>query len=163
MNSWTFKTAGPIETMRLAEACAEAAVPSLLIAMRGAMGIGKTTFVRGLARGLGLGDVAHSPTFTLIAEHMGGRIPLYHVDLYRMGNVSDTDVHLLDEYLFGDGICVVEWAERMENALPVERLDIELQPDLAMEQDFLQRTVKVIASGSAAQSVLTRWVAIWQS
>ena len=92
-----------------------------LLGLRGDLGAGKTVFVRGLAEGLGV-PVAkvRSPTFTLVNEYSGGRLPLYHLDLYRM-TPSDVDRMALREYLYGDGVCVVEWFERLgEDAAHLE-------------------------------------------
>jgi tRNA threonylcarbamoyladenosine biosynthesis protein TsaE len=93
-----------------------------LIGLRGDLGAGKTVFVRGLADGLGI--AAHkvrSPTFTLINEYSGGRLPLYHIDLYRLAP-SEMDRLALREYLYGDGVCVVEWFERLGEEPP--RLEV---------------------------------------
>jgi len=84
-----------------------------LIGLRGDLGAGKTVFVRGLAEGLGIAArKVRSPTFTLINEYSGGRLPLYHIDLYRM-SLSDVDRMALREYFYGNGVCVVEWIERL--------------------------------------------------
>jgi tRNA threonylcarbamoyladenosine biosynthesis protein TsaE len=95
-----------------------------LIGLRGELGAGKTCLVRGLADGLGVpASKVRSPTFTLINEYSGGRLPLYHIDLYRMVP-SDVDRMALREYLYGDGVCVVEWIERLGEAAAC--LDIAL-------------------------------------
>ncbi len=89
-----------------------------LIGLHGDLGAGKTVFVRGLADGLGVGPgKVRSPTFTLINEYSGGRLPLYHIDLYRL-SPSETDRLALREYLYGDGACVVEWFERLGDDPP---------------------------------------------
>jgi tRNA threonylcarbamoyladenosine biosynthesis protein TsaE len=89
-----------------------------LIGLRGDLGSGKTVFVRGLAEGLAIAPrKVRSPTFTLVNEYSGGRLPLYHVDLYRLA-VSDMDKMALREYFFGRGVCVVEWFERLGEELP---------------------------------------------
>src|SRR5262249_3697243 len=84
-----------------------------LIGLQGDLGAGKTTFVRGIAEGLGIAPgKVRSPTFTLVNEYSGGRLPLYHIDLYRL-TLSDLDRLALREYLYGDGVCVVEWMDRL--------------------------------------------------
>ena len=89
-----------------------------LIGLRGELGAGKTCLVRGLADGLDVpASKVRSPTFTLINEYGGGRLPLYHIDLYRMAP-SDVDRMALREYFYGDGVCVVEWIERLGEAAP---------------------------------------------
>ena len=89
-----------------------------LIGLCGELGTGKTCLVRGLARGLGIAShKVHSPSFTLVNEYSGGRLPLYHIDLYRLA-ATDLDRMALREYLYGDGICVVEWFERLGEDAP---------------------------------------------
>src|SRR5215470_9276948 len=94
-----------------------------LLGLRGELGVGKTVLVRGLAEGLGIASSkVRSPTFTLINEYSGGRLPLYHIDLYRM-TPSDVDRMALREYLYGDGICAVEWFERLGEDAPCLAID----------------------------------------
>ena len=89
-----------------------------LIGLCGELGAGKTCFVRGLAEGLGIAShKVRSPTFTLVNEYSGGRLPLYHIDLYRL-TPTDVDRMALREYLYGDGVCVVEWFERLGEDAP---------------------------------------------
>jgi tRNA threonylcarbamoyladenosine biosynthesis protein TsaE len=89
-----------------------------VLALCGDLGAGKTHFVKGLAAGLGAGDVVTSPTFTLIHEYIGGRLPLYHFDFYRLESEAEALRIGLDEYLDGDGVCAIEWAERFQAVLP---------------------------------------------
>lgn len=101
-----------------------------LVALLGDLGSGKTCFVRGLAEGLEIpGGRVHSPSFTLVNEYSGGHVPLYHIDLYRLAP-SDVDRMALREYLYGDGICVVEWFERLG----------EQPPHLAVQFTFVAET-----------------------
>ena len=94
-----------------------------LIGLSGDLGTGKTVFVRGLAEGLGIpASKVRSPTFTLVNEYSGGRLPLYHIDLYRL-SPSDVDRMALREYLYGDGVCVVEWIERLGEDAPCLAVD----------------------------------------
>lgn len=100
-------------TLAAAAALARALRPGDLIGLQGDLGAGKTTFVRGLAQGLGIDpDRVRSPTFTLVNEYGGGRLPLYHIDLYRLAPAA-VDRMALREYLYGDGVCVVEWIDRL--------------------------------------------------
>ena len=119
---WTLT--GVEETQRFAERLAVFLQPSDLLALEGDLGAGKTTFTQGLARGLGVRSVVNSPTFTIIKEYQGS-LPLYHMDVYRVGD--DVDSLGLDDYFFGEGICVVEWASLIEDVLPPERLTIYLR------------------------------------
>jgi tRNA threonylcarbamoyladenosine biosynthesis protein TsaE len=118
---WTLH--GEEETRRLGERLAAYLQPGDVLALEGDLGAGKTTFTQGLARGLGVRGVVNSPTFTLIKEY-AGRLPLYHMDVYRVGD--DVASLGLDDYLFGEGVCVVEWASLIEPVLPQERLTITL-------------------------------------
>ncbi|MFH0811198.1 MAG: tRNA (adenosine(37)-N6)-threonylcarbamoyltransferase complex ATPase subunit type 1 TsaE [Pseudomonadota bacterium] len=138
-------------TERLGEACGRLAEPGDVIALVGDLGSGKTTFVRGLARGLEVPpEVAvASPTFTLVNEY-SGRLSLYHLDLYRVGREGQAGLGL-DEYLYGDGVAAVEWAERLAEMPPV-RLEIRLghfPPDtgehrLAEMVPFGERGVRLV-------------------
>ncbi|MDA5109814.1 tRNA (adenosine(37)-N6)-threonylcarbamoyltransferase complex ATPase subunit type 1 TsaE [Brevibacillus thermoruber] len=119
---WTLSGVG--DTQRFAERLAERLRPGDFLALEGDLGAGKTTFTQGLARGLGVRQVVNSPTFTIIKEYQG-RLPLYHMDVYRVGD--DVDSLGLDEYFFGDGVCVVEWASLIEDVLPQERLTVILR------------------------------------
>ncbi|CAM3424079.1 MULTISPECIES: tRNA (adenosine(37)-N6)-threonylcarbamoyltransferase complex ATPase subunit type 1 TsaE [Brevibacillus] len=119
---WTLT--GVEETQRFAERLAVFLQPADLLALEGDLGAGKTTFTQGLARGLGVRSVVNSPTFTIIKEYQGS-LPLYHMDVYRVGD--DVDSLGLDDYFFGEGICVVEWASLIEDVLPPERLTIYLR------------------------------------
>ncbi len=122
--TWTFH--GTVETQQFAEHLAAYLRAGDVIALEGTLGAGKTTFTQGLARGLGVKGVVNSPTFTIIKEY-AGRLPLYHMDVYRIeADVADLG---LDEYFYGEGVCVVEWASLIEPALPDERLTVTLAAD----------------------------------
>ena len=103
----------PTETEALGEAWGRAAARGLVIALSGDLGAGKTALVRGLARGLGCTGRVHSPTFTLVNVYEGGRLPLFHLDLYRLETLEQIHGAGVDEYLQPDGVAVIEWAERM--------------------------------------------------
>ncbi len=113
------------ETVALGERLGSLLGPNDVVALRGDLGAGKTTFTRGIALGMGLDADIHSPTFNLIHEHQGA-MPLYHVDLYRLENEVDVETLGIDEYLYGGGVSVVEWAERMSGLLPPDTVDIEI-------------------------------------
>ncbi|MGZ0050983.1 tRNA (adenosine(37)-N6)-threonylcarbamoyltransferase complex ATPase subunit type 1 TsaE [Brevibacillus gelatini] len=121
---YTWKLAGAEETQRFAEQLATSLLPGDLLALEGDLGAGKTTFTQGLARGLGIRQVVNSPTFTIIKEYQG-RLPLYHMDVYRVGD--DPDSLGLDDYFFGEGVCVVEWASLLADYLPEDRLTVCLR------------------------------------
>ncbi len=116
------------ETEALGERIGRAARPGDVIALWGELGAGKTTLVRGIAKGLGIAprDVT-SPTFIIVHEHEGGRLPLFHIDLYR---VSPADVASTgwQEALAGGGVTAIEWPDRVERLLPTDRIDVRIDP-----------------------------------
>lgn len=109
----TFISHSPAETESLGELWGREAVPGLVIALSGDLGAGKTQLVRGLARGLGGTTRVHSPTFTLVNEYGGGRLKLFHLDLYRLETAEQIHSAGIEEFLQPDGVAVIEWAERM--------------------------------------------------
>lgn len=115
-------TASPEETQRVGGRLGELARAGDLFCLEGDLGSGKTCFVQGLGRGLDIRDAIHSPTFVLANEHRAGRLPLYHLDVYRVHSAEQAIGFGLDDYLAGDGVLVIEWAEKIRKALPDERL-----------------------------------------
>jgi len=108
----TFISHSPVETESLGEVWGRAAEPGLVIGLTGGLGAGKTQLVKGIARGLGVMSRLHSPTFTLVNEYNGGRLKLFHLDLYRLESQVQILSAGLEDYLKPDGIAVIEWAER---------------------------------------------------
>lgn len=113
------------ETETLASLLAEASWPGMVIALDGELGAGKTRFTQAYAKALGIEGVVNSPTFTIIKEYTEARLPLYHMDVYRLTS-DEADELGLEEYYEGDGVCVVEWASRVTELLPVEQLSIHI-------------------------------------
>jgi len=99
-----------------------------VIAFKGGLGAGKTAFTRGLARGLGISDPVTSPTYTLVNEYGGGRLPLYHIDAYRLGSAEEFELMDARRYLYGDGLCAVEWSERVAQAIPAYAVIVAIEP-----------------------------------
>ena len=112
------ESARPKETAALGRRLAAAAAPGAVWALIGALGAGKTQFVQGAASGLGINKAVTSPTFTLVHEYTGGRLPLYHFDFYRLETAQEALALDLDEYLDGDGLTVIEWADKFPDILP---------------------------------------------
>ncbi len=108
----------PAETIAFARTLAATLRRGDVLALSGDLGAGKTHFVKGLAAGLGTTASVTSPTFTLLHEYPGGRLPLYHFDFYRLDDADEALKIGLDEYLDGDGVCVIEWAEKFPTLLP---------------------------------------------
>ena len=112
------------ETERIGEAIGRAAEPGTVVALIGDLGTGKTTLTKSIARGLGVTETVTSPTFNIIREYTTGRIPLYHFDVYRIGDPDEMFELGYEEYFYGDGICVVEWADIIEELLPEDAVII---------------------------------------
>ncbi len=118
-------TRSPEETQRLGELIGKLAAPGDVYLLIGNLGAGKTCLTQGIARGLGINDYVLSPTFVIVRE-MPGRLPLYHIDLYRLDRLEESIGLGLDEYFYGRGVSVVEWAEKAPGILPVENLTIRI-------------------------------------
>ena len=127
MPSQRFITNGPEETEALGARLARALGPGAVVAFTGDLGAGKTAFVRGLARGLGIPDRVTSPTFTIVNEYEGGRLPLFHFDLYRLGCADELFDIGWEDYLARGGVCAVEWSERMEELLEPGTVRVDLR------------------------------------
>ncbi|OEH91723.1 tRNA (adenosine(37)-N6)-threonylcarbamoyltransferase complex ATPase subunit type 1 TsaE [Bacillus solimangrovi] len=125
MNTYEFVTHTFEETMLFAETLATKLSAGDVLTLEGDLGAGKTTFTKGLAKGLGVKRTVNSPTFTIIKEYKGSRLPLYHMDVYRLEE-SEEDLGF-DEYFFGDGVTVVEWAKFIKDQLPKEYIEITIQ------------------------------------
>lgn len=113
----TYVTNSPAETEALGQRLAETLQPGDVIAYTGDLGAGKTAFTRGLARGLGITERITSPTFTIVNEYLGGRLPLFHFDMYRLSSEEDLFDIGWEDYLDRGGLCVVEWSEQVSGAL----------------------------------------------
>ena len=113
----TYTTHSPTETEALGTALGRVLTPGTVIAYRGDLGAGKTAFTRGLARGLGYADPVTSPTYTIVNEYLGGRLPLFHFDMYRLRSSEDLWDIGWEDYLDRGGVCAVEWSENVEDAL----------------------------------------------
>ena len=116
------------ETEALGARLAEVLAPGAVVAYRGGLGMGKTAFTRGLARGLGYQGRVTSPTFTIVNEYEGGRLPLFHFDMYRLGSADELFDIGWEDYLVRGGVCAVEWSEQVEDALPPETVFVTLAP-----------------------------------
>ena len=112
-----YTTNSPAETEAIGAALGKILPPGSVIAYRGDLGAGKTAFTRGLARGLGCTEIVTSPTYTIVNEYLGGRIPLFHFDMYRLHSSADLFDIGWDDYLERGGICAVEWSENVDDAM----------------------------------------------
>ena len=112
-----FITHSPEETEKIGEALAKSLQPGTILAYRGDLGAGKTAFTRGLARGLGCKETVTSPTYTIVNEYLGGRLPLFHFDMYRLASSDDLWDIGWEDYLDRGGVCAVEWSENVQDAM----------------------------------------------
>ena len=112
-----FITHSPEETEKIGEALAKSLQPGTILAYRGDLGAGKTAFTRGLARGLGCKETVTSPTYTIVNEYLGGRLPLFHFDMYRLASSDDLWDIGWEDYLERGGVCAVEWSENVQDAM----------------------------------------------
>ena len=106
-----------------------------------AKGLGKTVFTQGLAEGLGIEEPINSPTFTIVQEYHEGRLPLYHFDVYRIADVSEMDEIGYEEYFFSDGVCLIEWGTLIEELLPDSTITITIEKDLQKGFDYRKITI----------------------
>ena len=151
MTSLTWQTRGPAQTQALGCRLGRTLAPGDTLALCGDLGSGKTTLVQGLARGLGVREVVTSPTFVLVREY-AGRLPVYHLDLFRLDRVVDLETIGYDEYLAGQGVTLIEWAQRMREALPPDY--VELAFALAGPR---ARTITAIPHGLRAEALVHQW------
>jgi tRNA threonylcarbamoyladenosine biosynthesis protein TsaE len=137
-----FISHSPEETMALGKSIAEKAAPGDIIALTGDLGTGKTVFTKGIARGLGIDEPVSSPTFTIVSEYRSGRMPLFHFDVYRIGDPEEMDEVGLDDYLSNGGLSLIEWAELISDMLPPETVWVTIEKDLENGFDFRRITIE---------------------
>lgn len=112
-----------------------------VLCLDGDLGVGKTVFTKGVAAGLGIKDDVSSPTFTLIQEYYGGRLPLYHFDVYRIDGPWDMDDLGYEEYFYGEGVCLVEWGSMIKELFPENTIYVRIEKDLEKGIDYRKITV----------------------
>lgn len=135
------ETRSPEETFALGKKIGEMARPGEIYTLTGDLGVGKTVFTQGVAAGLGIIEPVSSPTFTIIQEYDSGRLPFYHFDVYRIGDIEEMDEIGYDDYFFGQGICLIEWANLIEEILPENRREIIIEKDLEKGFDYRRITI----------------------
>ncbi len=136
-----YETHGPEETADLARSLAEQCLPGEVYCLDGDLGVGKTLFSQGFAKGLGITEPVSSPTFTIIQIYEEGRLPLYHFDVYRIGDVSEMDEIGYEEYFFGEGVCLVEWAQLVEEIIPDNARHVLIEKDVSRGVDYRRITI----------------------
>ena len=129
------------ESFALGKALGEKASPGQIYTLDGDLGTGKTVFTQGVAAGLGITEAISSPTFTIIQEYDTGRLPLYHFDVYRIGDIEEMEEIGYDDYFFGEGICLIEWADLIREILPEHVIRITIEKDLEKGFDYRKITI----------------------
>ena len=134
----------PEETYALGKSLGEAAKPGDVICLNGDLGVGKTVFTQGFASGLAITEPVNSPTFTIVQEYHDGRLPLYHFDVYRIGDISEMDEVGYEDYFFGEGVCLIEWSNLIKEILPDHMTSVTIEKDLQKGFDYRKITVEEI-------------------
>ena len=132
------------ETFAIGSMLGREASPGQVYCLNGDLGVGKTVFARGFADGLGIHEPVTSPTFTIIKEYEGGRLPLYHFDVYRIGDPSEMDAIGYEEYFYGSGVCLVEWSELIEELIPEDAVTVNIRKDISRGLDF--REIEILGT-----------------
>lgn len=129
------------ETFRLGKEAGLNAKPGEIYCLNGELGTGKTVFTQGFAEGLGITEPVSSPTFTIVQVYEDGRIPFYHFDVYRIGDVSEMDEIGYEEYFYGEGVCLIEWSVLIKEILPEDAVYISIEKNL--EKGFDYRRIRI--------------------
>ena len=130
------ETRSPEQTFQIGVDLAKKAVPGQVFTLTGDLGVGKTVFTQGIAEGLGIREPICSPTFTIVQVYEEGRMPFYHFDVYRIGDIEEMDEIGYEDYFYGNGLCMIEWANLIEEILPEKRHDISIEKDLEKGFDY---------------------------
>lgn len=136
-----FETFSEEETFALGEKIGKEAKPGQVYTLLGDLGVGKTVFTQGVAKGLGITESICSPTFTIVQVYEEGRMPFYHFDVYRIGDIEEMDEIGYEDYFYGDGISFVEWANLIEDLIPDNRIQITISKNL--EKGFSYREITI--------------------
>ena len=135
------ETTSAKETFEAGYRLAQSVHPGQIYCLNGDLGVGKTVFTQGFAKGLGIEEPINSPTFTIVQIYEEGRIPLYHLDVYRIGDISEMDEIGYEDYFYGDGVCLIEWANLIEELLPERYVEIRIEKNLEKGFDYREITV----------------------
>ena len=137
-----YETNSEKETFELGKNLGEQAKAGQIFCLNGDLGVGKTVFTQGFAKGLGIEENVNSPTFTIIQVYEEGRIPLYHFDVYRIGDPEEMYEIGYEEYFFGEGVCLIEWSKLIEELIPEKAINIEIDKNLEKGLDYRKITVE---------------------
>lgn len=144
MREIIYETYSPEETRELGRKIGAEAAPGSVYTLVGDLGVGKTVFTQGIAEGLEIEEPICSPTFTIVQVYEEGRMPFYHFDVYRIGDIEEMDEIGYEDYFYGEGVCMIEWANLIEEILPEHRWDITIEKDLEKGFDYRKITIKEV-------------------
>ncbi|MCQ2519547.1 MAG: tRNA (adenosine(37)-N6)-threonylcarbamoyltransferase complex ATPase subunit type 1 TsaE [Lachnospiraceae bacterium] len=136
-----YETYSAQETFDLGKSIGENAEPGSVFTLIGDLGVGKTVFTQGVAEGLGIEEPVVSPTFTIMQIYEEGRLPFFHFDVYRIGDVSEMDEIGYEDYFYGDGVTFIEWADLISEIIPRDHTRIEIEKDLTKGVDYRRITI----------------------
>ncbi|MFU0782894.1 MAG: tRNA (adenosine(37)-N6)-threonylcarbamoyltransferase complex ATPase subunit type 1 TsaE [Thermoanaerobacterium thermosaccharolyticum] len=145
----SFKTKSPNETEKIGFKLGSLLKRGSIVLISGELGVGKTVFTKGIAKGMGIDDYVTSPTFMIVNEHLGD-IPLYHFDVYRIDDYTELYDIGYEEYFYGDGVCVIEWPEKIKPLIPKENIFIRMN----MGDTFDERTIEIVSNGEKYDEVV---------
>ena len=137
-----FETYSADETYQLGYEIGQKAQAGQVYTLVGDLGVGKTVFTQGMAKGLEIDEPISSPTFTIVQVYDEGRMPFYHFDVYRIGDISEMDEIGYEDYIYGEGVSLIEWANLIEEILPKERVSITIEKDLEKGFDYRKITIE---------------------
>ncbi len=139
----------PEDTFQIGMRLGKLAEAGDVYTLTGDLGVGKTVFTKGFAKGLGIEESVNSPTFTILQIYEGGRLPLYHFDVYRIGSVEEMEETGFEEYIMGDGVSLIEWADLIEEILPRKCTRVLIEKDLEKGFDYRRITVELTGEQTA--------------
>lgn len=138
----TIETFTPEETFELGKKLGGKAGRGDVYCLNGDLGVGKTVFTQGFAKGLGIEGPVNSPTFTIVQQYDDGRLPLYHFDVYRIGDMDEMDEIGYEDCFYGEGVCLIEWSNLINEILPESHTQIKIEKDLEKGYDYRKITVE---------------------
>lgn len=141
-NMKQIETNRPEETFEAGRQLGLSAKPGDVYTLNGDLGVGKTVFTQGVAAGLGIKEHVNSPTFTIVQVYEEGRLPFYHFDVYRIGDIEEMDEIGYEDYFYGNGLCIIEWAELIEELIPADAKSITIEKNLEKGFDYRIITIR---------------------
>lgn len=139
-----YETYSESETKEIAKKIGSTIQKGSILTLEGDLGVGKTVFTKGLAQGLDITEPVNSPTFTIVQIYESGRLPFYHFDVYRIADIEEMDEIGYEDYFYGDGVTMIEWANLIEEILPKEYTNIKIEKDLKQGFDYRKITIQEV-------------------